>query len=317
MRLTCRNNQQQSHPKIRKKRSVKMFKNKKFSLIVIGALALTLALGLVAFAPTTMANAATPEGDDFTRGRGPGGGRPGQFENHEYLAEALGISTEELQAAHQVAEEAAIEQALEAGLITEAQAERLQNGNFRHLQMLIGPENAIDMNALLADALGISTDELNAAREAAKDAAIEQALEDGKITEEQIAMMEAREALKNYIEKDELMAKALGITVDELEAAKEEGQRMPDLLEELGIDPEDFEANMQAVHEEVLQQAVEDGIITQEQADQILENGLPGKRGPGGRGRVPRGEEGFPGRPGNGTRDGMNFQFPDQVANEG
>jgi hypothetical protein len=267
-----------------------MFKNKKLFLIIFGALALTLALGLTAFAPFDIASAAGSEGDSFNRGRGPRGDNPGYPGDQEYLAEALGINTEELQAAHLAAQEAAVEQALEEGLITEVQAERLQSGNFRYLQILMGPDNTIDMDALLANALGISTEELSTAQENAKDAALEQALADGKITEEQIALMEARQALQEYIEKDELTAKALGITVEELEIAQEEGQRIPDLLEELGLAKEDYEANLQTAHEELLQQAVKDRVITQEQADQLLENGLPGMRAPNERG-------GFPGRP--------------------
>jgi hypothetical protein len=186
--------------------------------------------------------------------------------------------------------------------------------------MLIGPDSPIDMDLHLAEALGISTDELSDAREAAKNAAIEQALEDGMITEEQVTIMEARQALKNYIEKDALLAKALGITVEELEAAKEDDQRIPDLLEELGIDQETFEANMQAAHEEVVRQAVQDGVITQEQADLMLDNGFRGVHGPGGRGRFPGCKEsfgqpeGFPGYPGPG---GTSFQRSDRPTNEG
>ena len=114
-----------------------------------------------------------------------------------------------------------------------------------------------EADSLLADALGISVEELQAARERVQAAAIDQALEEGKITEEQVAMMEAHQALQNYIQKDEMLAKALGITLDELDAAKEDGQHLPDLMEELGIEPEDFEVNMQALREEILEQAVQ------------------------------------------------------------
>ena len=67
---------------------------------------------------------------------------------------------------------------------------------------------------------------------------------------------------------------------------------------------------MQTLREEALQQAVLDGIITQEQADLILENGYNEVRGMGRHG-FPTGKrnlerpDGFPGRPGNG---GTNFQ---------
>ncbi|MFN2235305.1 MAG: hypothetical protein ACK2U1_13845, partial [Anaerolineales bacterium] len=133
---------------------------------------------------------------------------------------------------------------------------------------------------------------------------------DGKITEEQAAMMEAHQVLESYMQKDEMTANALGITVDELNAAQEDGQRLPDLIEALGITQEEFEANMQALREETLQQAVQDGVITQEQADLMFENGYHGLHDLDGTGssagrRSFEHPEGFPRRPDN---DGTNFQ---------
>jgi len=282
-----------------------MFKNKKVSILIISTLALILAVGLVAFAPLDSASAAIPEDGLAHRGGqgGPGGfePRPPRDSEDTYLLDALGITAEELQAAQDAAQGAAIEQALEDSLITQTQADRLTQNGFHNFQLFAGPDSGIDMESLLAEALGISVDELTAARESAKAAAIEQAITDGKITEEQAALMEARQALQNYIEKDELVAKALGISAEELQAAQEDGKRIPDLLVELGLDQETYEANLQAAHEEMLQLAVEDGVLTQEQADLLSENGLdnPHGRVPGGFDRFPGGRD-FPARPGNG-----------------
>ena len=297
-----------------------MFKNKKFSLIAIGALLLTLALGLVAFAPFDTASAAAPD-DGFNHSRGPGGFRPGRTGDDQALADALGISVEELQTAHEIVQAAALDQAVADGKLTQEQADQIAARSFMaprgRFALMKG-----EADSLLAETLEISVEELQAARERVQAAAIEQALADGKITEEQVAMMEAHQAIQNYMNKDEMIAKALSITVDELDAAKQDGQRLPDLMEELGIEPEDFEANMQALREEILQQAVGDGVITQEQADQMLENDLRGVRGPGGHG-FPAGKDGFerpenfPGRPGNGETDGTNFQDPAWHTNEG
>lgn len=274
-----------------------MFKNKKFSLIAIGALVLTLVLGLVAFAPIDTASAAAPEDEGFNHSRGHGGFRPGGPGGEEALAEALGISLEELQTAHEIVQAAALEQAVANGKLTQEQADQIAERGFIGRRGGFHPIEG-DADTPLADALGISAEELQSARERVQADGIQQALEDGKITEEQVEMMEARQALQNYMQKDEMIAKALGITVDELDAAKEDGQHLPDLMEELGVEPEDFEANMQALHEETLQQAVQDGVITQEQADQMLENDFHSKRRPGGRGRFPGDKEGFE-RPGN------------------
>jgi hypothetical protein len=267
---------------------------------------LTLALGLVAFGLVNTASAAAPDDDGFLRGRGPGGrgrGGSGDFAAPAYLAEVLGISTDELQDAYRTAQDAAIDQALADGLITQAQADRLTNGNFRFLRMLVGPDNDIDLQAFLAEALGISTTELDEAIESARDAAIEQAVADGRITEEQAAVMQARQALKEYIDQDAVTAEALGIPVEELEAAGEDGQRIPDLLDELELDLETFQANLQAAHEEALQQAVQDNVITQEQADLLLESGFGLHCGPG-RGGM-RGRQGFGGSADNDFRPAM------------
>lgn len=303
-----------------------MFNNKKFFLIVAGGLVMVLAFSLVAFAPIDAASAATPEGDGYNHGRGPGGFRPGRSGpgGEEALAEALGISVEELQVAHETVQAEMLEQAVAEGKLTQEQADQLKTrgtwGRRGQLALMKGVAESY-----LADALGISVEELQTARESVKASAIQQALEDGKITEEQVAMMEARQALQNYLTKDEIAAKALGITLEELEAAREDGQRLPDLMEELGIEADDFETNLEALREDVLQQAVQDGVITQEQADLMLENDFRGKRGPGGRDfpggkedfQRPEGSPHFPGHPGNGESDETNFRLPDQPANQG
>ncbi len=143
-----------------------------------------------------------------------------------------------------------------------------------------GPTAHPEMDEYLAQALNITVEELQEAKEKARQAALEQALEDGTLSEEQVEMMEAWEALRDYIDRDALMAKALGIDTSELEEALADGKRVPELLEEYGVDPEEFSQAMQAAFEEAVQRAVEDGVITQELADQILSGG-PGMGGPG------------------------------------
>jgi hypothetical protein len=259
-----------------------MFKNKKLSLIILSALVITTALGLMAFAPF---DEGAVVGAVDSHGRKPGNKNDdARHRDGAYLAEALGISEDELQAAVEEAQAAALDQALAEGLITQEQADAMAGRGFRLPRGIGGPDSGIDFNAFLADALGISVGDFDLAREAAHEAAIQQALEDGVITEEQVALKEAREAFWNAMPKDEIQAKALGISLDELEAAKNEGIRVPDLLEELGIDPEDFAANMEAAWEEAIQDAVSNGTLTQEQADLLLADGFHGMRHPGGRG---------------------------------
>jgi hypothetical protein len=145
----------------------------------------------------------------------------------------------------------------------------------------------IDHQALLAEALGITVEELQAAQEQAHAAAIQQAVDEGLITQEEADQMTARMQLRSYLDPEALMAKALGITEQELQAARDEGKPIAVLIYELGLDPATVRTQMQTAREEAIQQAVTDGVITQEQADQILAG--PAFGGPGGFGGPHRG----------------------------
>ncbi len=63
------------------------------------------------------------------------------------------------------------------------------------------------------------------------------------------------------------IATALGMTVDELEAAHEEGKTAWDIAQEQGLTDEEFSTLMFDARSAALEQAVADGTITQEQAD--------------------------------------------------
>jgi len=75
--------------------------------------------------------------------------------------------------------------------------------------------------------------------------------------------------------KPEAAAEALGMTVDELRTQLWGGKTLADLAEEKGVDLADVQAAVQAAQEtalrEKIEQAVEDGTITQEHADWLLE----------------------------------------------
>jgi hypothetical protein len=139
----------------------------------------------------------------------------------------------------------------------------------------------IDRQALLAEALGITVEELRAAQEQANIAAVQQAVDKGLITQEEADAMLSRIKLRSYLDREALMAQALGITEEELQAARAEGKPLGVLIYELQLDPATVRTQMRTAYEEAIAQAVTDGVITQEQADQILQG--PGF-GPGGRG---------------------------------
>lgn len=159
----------------------------------------------------------------------------------ELLAGALGITTDELNAAYLEAANAALDRAVAEDLLTQTQADNLRqrleaasgNGFPFHLGGrgfgLFGSDT-IDSEALLAEALGITTDELQAAYDDAEVAALAQAVEDGQLTQEQADLVAARRALQEYW------------------------------------------ATQQQTYEDIVQGALDAGAITQEQADLLLEN---------------------------------------------
>ena len=217
---------------------------------------------LTATAAALPAAAATTAADNVAvsvqRG-GPVGGA-----SDEYLAQALGITADEIEAAKQTAYQTAVDQALAQGLITQAQADAIKEQagtagrlSSRYLRSFTGSDDsAIDLDALLADALGVTTDALSAARTEAQSLAVAAAVEAGTITQEQADQMQAEQALKTY------------------------------------LDEQGFQTQVQTLYENLVKQAVQAGVITQAQADTILSSsngvgglhGFDGFGGPGGRG---------------------------------
>jgi hypothetical protein len=255
-------------------------------------------------------------------GRGPKGelGSASGIDYPELLADALGITVEELQEAYEAARVAAIEKAVEAGVITQEQADEMlvwggvggrgfgapgQRGGFRPD---CGPRGRgmapqqdsstsvkpFDGQALLAEALGITVEDLEAAREEANQAALAKAVEAGIITPEQADAITSRRALMSYLDRETLLAEALGMTVEDLQAAYAEGETLSTLLEAQGLDALTVREALVEAYEAALAQAVADGVITQEQADNappFIGGGfgpgaMPGDRmmRPGGRG---------------------------------
>ena len=90
----------------------------------------------------------------------------------------------------------------------------------------------------------------------------------------------------------EAAAKVLGMTTEEVSTALQSGKTLQDLADEAGVKIEDVQAAIQAAHETELRdriaQAVQDGTITQANADWLLEGldkgfiGVPGAFGFGG-----------------------------------
>jgi len=302
--------------------------NNKFAIMIGGVIIAALTLGSLAFVYTNNAKAAedgttpTPQANNPPDGKGSPRGNP--TDENKYLAEVLGITEDELTAAQQEATEAAIQAAVDQGLITQEQADEMLNndkgfpgfGFFgRGRPGETQSENTIDYDALLAKALGITTDELKTAREEARETMLADEVANGDISQEEVDLMSIRQAVASYINRDELQAEALGITTDELKTYREARTSMEDILTAVGLTEEEYQAALKAAYEAALAKAVSDGAITQEQADLYLANydkGMPGMSGPGqgGQGQPPaqnsdsQSASGTPQAPGQGSPGG-------------
>ncbi|MEM9774663.1 MAG: hypothetical protein AAF902_08800 [Chloroflexota bacterium] len=236
-------------------------KNYKWFYVGLGALiALMIGGGAFAFSGVSADEglgsaviSAISDDSDMERRRGPrdGNGRGRNGNNAEFLAAELGVTVEDLEAAWDAAREASTE---------ETTREERQE--------------------LFAAELDITVAELEAAGEAAEDAALAEGLANGDITQEQFDLIEAKEIFKELFDKKAAMADALGLTVEELEAAKDAGTDKEALLEEAGITRDELKAAVEEAKAQALADAVANGDLTAEQAE-LIENAP--ERGRGGR----------------------------------
>ncbi len=196
------------------------------------------------------------------RGHGFGFPHDGLMPMDDVMAESLGVTVEQLQEAHTQVMEALI----------------AENGDdFR------GPHSFVysdEHYSLLAEALSeisgkeITVEDIDAAHDAARESMLEQLPEGFGLTEEQLALMEARQALKDALDRDAIMleaAEALGLDPEAVQAALAERHGLSTLLEEQGISTDDFLAAHQEAYANAIQNAVPE-FLTQEQADLLLES---------------------------------------------
>ncbi len=140
----------------------------------------------------------------------------------------------------------------------------------------------------------LTPEEFRAKMQAAFESALEAAVADGVITQEQAdAMLERRAlqafgrqgkgkgshgymgetdgVLKAYMQP--ALAEALGVSVEELQAWHEDPAfNLRDYAEEQGWTVEELQALMQEAFQNAVQQALEDGSITPEQAERMLDH---------------------------------------------
>jgi hypothetical protein len=214
------------------------------------------------------------ETEDATLGFGRFGNHGWRGQHHglidreaarELLAEELGVTVEDLEAAHEAVQEAVL--------------------------AADGRPNRDEVRTLIAEELGVTMEELEAAQTAVQEATLAQLVEDGTITQEQLDEMLEMRALhdlaKEIFGRDDaqaVIAEQLGLTVEELAAARDEGTRIYDLAEEQGIDMDTLMTAVSDARIAAFAQAVADGLLTQEQADLLQSQRGPHMGGSGGHG---------------------------------
>lgn len=239
------------------------------SILAVVVLAGGIYLGVSATNPVSADTTTTTQYGMMQRGRGGNFDRGFGGVSDENLAAALGISVDKLQTAYQAAFDKALEQAVAADLITQTQADYMKARGTANFGMHLGgwmAQGDIDFQALLADELGISGDDLTAAVAKAQETALADAVAAGTITQEQADLIQGHRALRNS---------------------------------------DAFTNSMTDAYKAAIQAALADGTITQAQADALLNN-LETNGFMGGRGGFGGGMGGFGGgMRGGGMHGGM------------
>lgn len=155
----------------------------------------------------------------------------------------------------------------------------------------------------LATNLGMDESAVTTALDTTKRQMIDEAVQKGSITQEQADKISARPGcfcggfgffsgnrgpggpggpgvLKGYGNNLDDIANALDMTVDELKAEMDSGKRMNEIVTGRDMTVEQFQEKMHGFRKAKISQAVEDGKLTQEQANKMLENLTQCPKGP-------------------------------------
>ncbi len=147
------------------------------------------------------------------------------------------------------------------------------------------------LHQAVADVLGITVEEYDAAVETAREQVLGEAVTEGWLTQDQADRMRERAEEgfgpgmggkfhggprggmfgpgNSFIS---VAADELGMTVQDLVSELQDGKTIADVATAKGVDPQAIADAFVAQHTEWLNEAVADGRITQEQADQMLQH---------------------------------------------
>ena len=212
-----------------------MIRNKIVGSILGGALALgLLGGGMVAYAQTDPATPSAPstETEEVTPAVPSTGSRSSEWiDEDQALADALGIELTALTAAQEEARIALIDQAVADGHLTAEEGETMKADGSR---LRNSSQYGYDKNQFLADALGVSLETLEAAQLEVYEAELAARVAAGDLTQEEADLKLAQKAAAGY------------------------------------IDTASINTQVRAAQEAAIAAALDDGAITQAQADALL-----------------------------------------------
>ncbi len=134
--------------------------------------------------------------------------------------------------------------------------------------------------------LGVSQDKVTAALDATKKQMVDEAVQQGKLTQEQADKIAANKGFgfrglgfRNGKDHDFMgkgrnldnVANVLGITADQLKADLQSGKKIQDMVAEHGMTMDQFQQKIQELRKDAISKAVTDGKLTQDQANKILQ----------------------------------------------
>lgn len=136
----------------------------------------------------------------------------------------------------------------------------------------------------LAANLGVDQDKITAAIDATKKQMLNEAVQQGKLTQEQadkiasskgfgFGMFGFRHNKEHHFRGPKLdnAANVLGMTVDQLKTELQSGKKMKQIITEHGMTMDQFRQKMLELRKEAISKAVADGKLTQDQANKIIQ----------------------------------------------
>jgi len=136
----------------------------------------------------------------------------------------------------------------------------------------------------LAANLGVSQQQLSSALTATKQQMLEEAVQQGKLTQAQADKIASRPGFFPFGfgrgkgpgfgifgNRKNMIAQALGLTLDQLNSKLQAGENLPQIVTGQGMTMQQFQQKMLTLEQQALSQAVSQGKLTQDQANGILQ----------------------------------------------